>query len=79
MNVINRLTSVSSFMMRTFAPIHWQEKSCEGCHEEVRPLSFAKLRTLRPAHDTAQAGEICCGSTRPWQKAELCVCSLEAR
>ena len=34
------------FMMRMFTPIFWQEERDERPREELRPLSFAKLRML---------------------------------
>jgi len=46
------------FMMRMFTLFLWQEKRDEQSQDEVRPLSFAKLRMLLSCGTCERS---CCG------------------
>jgi hypothetical protein len=48
---------LDDFMIRMFTPILWREKREERNEEELRPLSFARLRGLF----SCSACETCCG------------------
>jgi hypothetical protein len=49
---------LQDFMMRMFSPILWREERDLPSQEELRPLSFARLRRLVSCET---CGTSCCG------------------